>query len=124
MNLIANRDAEVNCYAFIVPIQPIPEFPEEMHGETAVRNVAYSVHVLTGWTDPVMDDEMMEWTESVHEAMAPYSSGDVYVNLLSRDEDDRIPEAYGENYDRLRAVKARWDPENLFSTNQNIEPAN
>jgi FAD/FMN-containing dehydrogenase len=87
------------------------------------RNAAYSIHVLTGWTDPADDDEMIDWTESVHGAMEPYSPGGVYVNLLSREESDRIPEAYGKNYARLREIKAEWDPDNLFNVNQNIEPA-
>lgn len=87
------------------------------------RDAAYSVHVLAGWSDPDRDDELVEWTESVHAAMAPYSDGSVYVNLLSRDEHDRVPQAYSENYDRLRAIKAEWDPENRFDSNQNLEPA-
>lgn len=87
------------------------------------RQANYSVHALTGWSDPSRDAEMKAWTESVHEAMEPYASDGVYVNLLGRDEADRVPEAYGENYDRLREVKARWDPENRFHVNQNIEPA-
>jgi FAD/FMN-containing dehydrogenase len=87
------------------------------------RDAAYSVHALTGWSDPDRDGELIEWTDSVHETMAPYSSGGVYVNLLNRTEGDRVPEAFGANYERLREVKADWDPENLFDSNQNIEPA-
>lgn len=45
------------------------------------------------------------------------------VNLLSRDEGDRVPAAYGTNYDRLREIKREWDPENRFSTNHNIDPS-
>lgn len=88
------------------------------------RDAAYSIHVLAGWSDPDRDEAMIEWTESVHDAMEPHSIHGVYVNLLNRDEADRIPEAYGENYERLREVKATWDPENLFDSNQNIEPDN
>ncbi len=99
----------------------IAEVPPD---ETAFphREAAYSIHVLTGWSDPAKDEALIEWTESVHRAMDPHSTDGVYVNLLSRDEDERVPEAYGENYERLRAVKATWDPENLFDSNQNIEP--
>lgn len=86
------------------------------------RDAAYSVHVLTGWTDPVRDKELIEWTNDFHDAMGQYSSGDVYVNLLDRDEAERVTAAYGTNYDRLAELKREWDPENLFSTNQNIEP--
>ena len=86
------------------------------------RDAAYSVHALVGWSDPARDDELVEWTEAFHAAMSPFSDGSVYVNLLGRDESERVPEAYGANYDRLRAVKAEWDPDNRFDSNHNVEP--
>ncbi|MFD1562173.1 BBE domain-containing protein [Haloarchaeobius amylolyticus] len=46
------------------------------------------------------------------------------MNYLSDDESERVPEAYGERYERLHALKREWDPDNLFQTNQNIKPAN
>jgi FAD/FMN-containing dehydrogenase len=55
--------------------------------------------------------------------LEPYAADGVYVNYLSDDETDRVSEAYGERYDRLHALKREWDPDNLFRTNQNIEPA-
>jgi len=45
------------------------------------------------------------------------------VNLLSHDERERVQDAYGERYERLREVKREWDPNNFFQMNQNIEPA-
>jgi FAD/FMN-containing dehydrogenase len=56
-------------------------------------------------------------------AAAPHAAGSVYINFLNEDEVDRIAEAYGPNYDRLRQIKAQYDPANLFRTNQNIRPA-
>jgi hypothetical protein len=47
----------------------------------------------------------------------------VYVNLLDRDETERVRAAYGRNHDRLARIKRDWDPENLFRMNHNIEPA-
>jgi FAD/FMN-containing dehydrogenase len=44
------------------------------------------------------------------------------VNSLDADEQDRVPDAYGPNYQRLRALKSVYDPDNLFHTNQNIPP--
>jgi FAD/FMN-containing dehydrogenase len=54
--------------------------------------------------------------------MAEHATGGVYVNLIAEDETDRIPAAYGANYTRLRELKQRWDPNNLFSSNYNIPP--
>jgi FAD/FMN-containing dehydrogenase len=66
---------------------------------------------------------MMAWSRDVHEATEPYSDGDVYVNLLSLDEKERIPDAFGPNYDRLATLKSTYDPENLFRSNHNVTPA-
>ena len=55
--------------------------------------------------------------------MADYARGGVYVNLLSPDETDRVPEAYGASYERLARLKARYAPGNLFRMNHNIRPA-
>jgi FAD/FMN-containing dehydrogenase len=85
------------------------------------RDAAYSFGVWPAWADPEKDDELIAWAREFHEAMAPYADG-VYANYLDRDEDDRVRAAYGENYDRLVEVKNEWDPENLFSRNQNVEP--
>ena len=56
-------------------------------------------------------------------ASAPYATGGVYVNFLTQDEVDRIPAAYGPNYDRLVQLKSKYDPKNVFRLNQNIKPA-
>jgi len=85
------------------------------------REAAYSFGIWPGWEDPENDDDMIEWAREFHEAMAPYADG-VYSNYLDRDEDDRIGAAYGVNYERLADIKAKWDPENLFRVNSNVEP--
>jgi FAD/FMN-containing dehydrogenase len=54
--------------------------------------------------------------------MQPWSLKAVYVNSLDQDEAGRIPEAYGGNYGRLSAIKAKYDPENRFRRNHNIAP--
>ena len=66
-------------------------------------------------------DEQRQWARDFWTALAPYHQG-VYVNFLGPDE-DRVREAYGEaKYDRLKALKRTWDPDNLFRLNQNIRP--
>lgn len=46
----------------------------------------------------------------------------VYVNFMSGDEQDRVPEAYHERWDRIVAIKSQYDPNNFFRLNQNISP--
>jgi FAD/FMN-containing dehydrogenase len=87
------------------------------------RNAAYEFDIWAAWSDPARDEELMEWARAFHEAMSSYSTGGVYVNMLSHDEQDRVRAAYGTNYERLADLKAQFDPENLFNMNQNIDPA-
>ena len=84
------------------------------------RSAAFCFHILAGWMDPHDDEENIGWTRTFHEEMAQFSTGGVYVNLLSEDEVARVRNAYGPNYDRLLAVKRKWDPDNLLRMNQNI----
>lgn len=86
------------------------------------RDASVSFTIASKWTDPARDDELIDWTREFFEATAPYASDDVYVNYLSEDEQERAEAAYGDHYNRLVDLKNEWDPENLFSMNQNIEP--
>jgi hypothetical protein len=57
-------------------------------------------------------------------AMQPYATGGVYVNFVHNDEGEaRVRAAYGDRYDRLARIKSRYDPDNVFRSNQNIKPA-
>jgi FAD/FMN-containing dehydrogenase len=86
------------------------------------RKAAFGFHILAGWTDPKEDEPIMTWAGEFHEAMAPYSTGGVYVNLLGDRDAAGVRAAYGANHERLAEVKRAWDPGNLFRMNQNIEP--
>jgi len=78
---------------------------------------------INGITDnPADDDKAIAWVRETFEAMAPFSTGGVYVNFVGNEGEDRVRAAYGPAYGRLAALKARWDPDNVFSVNQNIRP--
>jgi len=87
------------------------------------RDAAFGFAVQAGWTEPGDDEEQIAWVRRVHEAMAPHTTGGVYVNYLDADDADRVTNAYGEHYRRLSEVKQRWDPDNLFRANHNVDPA-
>jgi len=98
--------------------------PEE---ETAYggRDTQFLVTAEASWTDPAQNEEAIAWAREVFDAMERYSTGAVYLNFpgLGEEEDSLARAGYGANYDRLTALKAKYDPENLFRMNINIPPA-
>lgn len=88
------------------------------------RDKAFSPVIAGIWDDPADNDANIKWVRDYYDAIHPYSGSDGgYVNFMSDDDGDRAPENYGVNYERLAAVKATYDPDNIFHVNQNIEPA-
>lgn len=87
------------------------------------RDTQYAMNVHGRWEDPADDDRCIAWARAFFDASAPFSLGSVYVNFMTQEEAGRVADAYGPNYERLVAVKSRYDPHNLFSHNQNIRPA-
>jgi FAD/FMN-containing dehydrogenase len=89
----------------------------------AHREAPMMVGVMAAWEDPTVAAESIAWAEDTLASLGRHSIG-AYVNFLGAEGDARIREAYPEaTYRRLAAVKASWDPENVFWSNQNIRPA-
>jgi FAD/FMN-containing dehydrogenase len=66
----------------------------------------------------------MTWVREAWQAIRPFSTGGNYVNFqVAEDDAGRTAAAYGKNYERLRRLKAQYDPNNLFRVNRNIQPA-
>lgn len=72
---------------------------------------------------PANKEKITSWTKKYWEALHPYSTGAAYVNFMMDEGEQRIKATYGENYERLVAIKNKYDPENLFRVNQNIKPS-
>ena len=68
-----------------------------------------------------MAEPSMSWVRSFWDAMEPNCAG-VYVNTMGEEGESRVRTAYGANYDRLVALKNKYDPTNFFHMNQNIKP--
>jgi hypothetical protein len=67
-------------------------------------------------------DAERRWARDYWSALAPFHTS-VYVNFLMEEGEDRVRQAYGsDKYDRLKALKRRYDPSNFFKLNQNIKP--
>jgi FAD/FMN-containing dehydrogenase len=73
--------------------------------------------------DPANAQMIGDWSRGYHEALHPFSAGGAYVNMMMEEGQDRVEASYGENYERLAKIKAKYDPANLFHVNQNIRPA-
>ena len=86
------------------------------------RDAAYALNCNASWVDGDADPHI-EWARAFSTAMQPFSSG-VYVNFLGDEGQERARAAYGpKKYERLVALKNRYDPTNFFRVNQNIEPS-
>ncbi len=72
--------------------------------------------------DPANGDAIRDWSVNYFEALHPHSAGGAYVNMMMDEGQERVRAGYGDNYDRLAAIKASYDPGNLFRVNQNIAP--
>jgi hypothetical protein len=87
------------------------------------RETAYLAHPIAGWEDPADTDRYLDWIGRFSTALQPYTTGGVYLNLEGDEGEDKVRPNYSvEKYAKLAALKAKWDPENLFRLNQNIKP--
>ena len=73
--------------------------------------------------DPANNERLISWARSYWEALHPYSAGGAYINFMMDEGEDRVKATYRGNFERLSRIKAKYDPNNLFSVNQNIKPA-
>jgi FAD/FMN-containing dehydrogenase len=88
------------------------------------REVQFVMNAHTRWESPSDDARCIAWARGLFDELAPHATGGVYVNFMPGDEAQRVRQgAYGPNYERLAALKARYDADNLFRLNQNIRPA-
>ena len=67
-------------------------------------------------------EEIKAWAKDYYNALIPYSAGGAYVNFMMEEEEGRVEDSYGTNFKRLGQIKKKYDPENFFHINQNIEP--
>jgi FAD/FMN-containing dehydrogenase len=87
------------------------------------RSEGYNLLILTQWPDPAQTEQSIAWTRESYAALEPYLDARRYVNYMDRDDGGaQVATAYGPNYARLREIKAKYDPENVFHMNQNIRP--
>jgi len=86
------------------------------------RSAPFVVNILSNWEAANDDAANLAWTRDLFNQLRPAMVPGVYVNFMSGDEGDRVPEAYRNRWERLRAIKAKYDPRNFFCLNQNIPP--
>jgi len=86
------------------------------------RDVQWDNFAVSVWTDPAQTRTHLEWAREWWDLMKRFSLGGEYVNNLGEEGDDRVRAAYGANYDRLAALKNKYDPTNFFRLNANIRP--
>ena len=89
------------------------------------REARYALLITSMWLDRKESERHIRWARELSEAFEPFTSGGEYVNDLGREAEEgmaRIKAGYGANYERLVALKAKYDPTNLFRHNQNIPP--
>lgn len=87
------------------------------------RAVKFTRVIAGMWRDPADNEANVAWVRDFAAALRPYSAPGGYINFMDGDDQPGVAASYGPNYKRLREIKAKYDPQNLFHVNQNITPA-
>jgi len=86
------------------------------------REPGYNLAITGEWIDPADTEANVRWVRETFSALEPYMAPQTYVNYLAADDTARIRNSYGPNYERLVELKKRYDPDNRFRLNANIDP--
>jgi FAD/FMN-containing dehydrogenase len=114
----------VNSLMHLYPIDGAVQRVRPDETAFAYRDVSFACVIAGIWPDPADNDANTKWVRDYWSAIHPYSGTDGgYVNFMSEDDQYRAEANYGANYGRLSKIKAKYDPDNLFHLNQNIQPA-
>jgi FAD/FMN-containing dehydrogenase len=85
------------------------------------RNATFILHPIACWDDAAHDERHLAWVNEVTDAMQAFTTGGVYLNFMA--DEDRVQAGYGPGkYEKLVALKRKYDPDNAFRFNQNIAP--
>jgi FAD binding domain/Berberine and berberine like len=87
------------------------------------RDATWSMVIVGVDPDPAKKAAITSWAKNYWQALHPYSAGGAYVNFMMDEGDERVQATYRGHYDRLAAIKGKYDPGNLFRVNQNIAPS-
>jgi FAD/FMN-containing dehydrogenase len=107
----------------LYPIDGAPHDVASSDTAWAYRDAVWGTVYAGVDPDPGKVSDIRNWSVGYFEALHPYSAGGAYVNMMMDEGQERVRAAYGDNYDRLAQIKAKYDPKNLFLVNQNIQPA-
>ncbi len=107
----------------IYPIDGAVQDVGEADTPFAYRDADFAEVIFAVDPDPGNAGLLRDWTVDYWEATHPFSAGGAYVNFMMDEGHSRVRATYRDNYDRLAAAKATYDPDNVFRVNQNIEPA-
>ena len=90
----------------------------------AHRETPFLIGIEANWDEPSGDEANIAWARDVNRDLQRFSSGGAYLNFPGFLEEgvSLLEKSYGGNYERLRAIKARYDPTNFFRSNLNIPP--
>jgi FAD/FMN-containing dehydrogenase len=127
-----DRRIEILAKAFSSAPHPVECFLIHLHGAVTrvpvtatpfpLRRDGIAFDVAAYWKPPDGQRTAREWIEALRTNL-PADEDGTYVNVMAREGESSVRRAYGANYARLQHLKARYDPHNLFSLNQNIRPA-
>ncbi|HEY7474493.1 MAG TPA: FAD-binding protein [Vicinamibacterales bacterium] len=94
------------------------------HTAYALRKPGFNMLVLSQWMDAAHDTACISWARDSYKALQPFTGTNRYMNYMDHDDaaDATLSAVYGPNLDRLRQVKAKYDPQNVFHHNVNIKP--
>lgn len=87
------------------------------------RDATWSMVICGIDPNPANAPALKAWAKAYWDALHPHNLKGAYLNFMMEEGEDRIRATYGDNYDRLAAIKKKYDPANFFRVNQNIKPA-
>lgn len=117
------RTPTIESGTFVVPMDGASSRVAADATAFAFRDADFLTNIAGAWHSPAENQKNIRWVREYYEALRPYSEEGNYVNFTSADDEDRVPVNYSQNYKRLVEIKTKYDPDNIFRLNQNIQPA-